>query len=96
MSPVPEKKSGSWGVSMRKRRGLWSEVAVEPIIVRFSTSAMSISGFASAGAADVVVGAVCVVEGLCVRVPAFETGREGMVWLSRVRRSDVMITCGTW
>lgn len=30
MSPVPEKKRGSWGVSMRKRRGVKSEVAVEP------------------------------------------------------------------
>jgi hypothetical protein len=28
-------------VSMRKRRGLWSEVAVEPMIVRFSTSLRS-------------------------------------------------------
>lgn len=38
MSPVPEKKRGSWGVSMRKRRGVKSDVAVEPMMVRFSTS----------------------------------------------------------
>jgi hypothetical protein len=42
MSPVPEKKSGSAGVSMRKRRGVKSEVAVEPIMVRSSTSSKSI------------------------------------------------------
>ena len=41
MSPVPEKNNGKAGMSMRKRRGWWSEVAVEPIIVRFSTSSSS-------------------------------------------------------
>ena len=38
----------------------------------------------------------CESEGVCVPVPALETGREGMVWLSRVRRSEVMMTWGTW
>ena len=37
----------------------------------------------------------CVSEGVCVPVPALETGREGKVWLSRVRRSEVMMTWGT-
>jgi hypothetical protein len=49
MSPVPEKKRGSCGVSIRNRRGLKSDVAVEPMIVRFSTSSRSISGVAAFG-----------------------------------------------
>lgn len=40
--------------------------------------------FAASGFGDVVPEA------------GFEGAREGMVWLSGVRRSDVMITCGTW
>lgn len=42
----------------------------------------------------------CDSEGVCVPVPAFEFGlvgaREDMVWLSRVKRREVMMTCGTW
>ena len=38
MSPVPEKKRGSNGVSILNKRGLKSDVAVEPMIVMFSIS----------------------------------------------------------
>jgi hypothetical protein len=41
------------------------------------------------------VAASCGSDGECAPVPAFDTGREGMVWLSRVKRREVMITCGT-
>lgn len=105
MSPVPEKKRGSCGVSMRKRRGLWSEVAVEPMMVRVSMSSRLISG--AGGAAGVeVVGQVegcevaasrdCGSVGVCEPVPAWEVGRVGereeSVWLSRVKRREVMMT----
>jgi hypothetical protein len=56
MSPVPEKNNGRAGVSMRKRRGLWSLVAVEPIIVRFSGSSISSSGETGAWEGEELVG----------------------------------------
>ena len=93
MSPVPEKKRGRAGVSMRKRRGLKSEVAVEPMMVRVSTT----SSFAGASAVGLVCGSVDEsgsegsVEGVCGCV----TGREVGIWLSRVRRREVMMTWGT-
>lgn len=104
MSPVPEKKRGSWGVSMRKRRGLWSEVAVEPMMVRFSMSSESevrgvcwdLGRFSQVEGWEVAASWAWVFEGVWVPVPAFDTGLEDTVWLSRVKRSDVMITCGTW
>jgi hypothetical protein len=75
MSPVPEKKSGSWGVSMRKRRGWCVDVAVEPMMVRFLICSRGVW----------VPDAGCDPE-----------RNEGTVWLSWVRRRDVMITWGTW
>ena len=54
MSPVPEKKNGSSGVSILNKRGLWSEVAVEPMIVMFSTfSSFGIGGADDAEGLDV-------------------------------------------
>lgn len=104
MSPVPEKKRGSWGVSMRNRRGLWSEVAVEPMMVRFSISESSWTGVLCWGlgrcsqveGCEVAASWGWLVEGVWVPVPAFDTGLEDTVWLSRVKRRDVMMTCGTW
>ena len=103
MSPVPEKKRGSCGVSMRKRRGLWSEVAVEPMMVRFSMSSESLRGVLCWGLGrcsqveecEVAASWGWVFEGVCVPVPAFDTGLEDTVWLSRVKRSDVIMTWGT-
>ena len=104
MSPVPEKNSGSCGVSMRKRRGLWSEVAVLPIIVRFEISEGSTGGGERVEGCELEAGGVhdwgwdfagsrdgdgdleAVREGV----------REGTVWLSFVRRREVMMTWGTW
>lgn len=40
-SPVPEKNIGRRGVSILNKRGLESEVAVEPIMVIFSTLSAS-------------------------------------------------------
>ena len=93
MSPVPEKKSGSAGVSMRNKRGLKSEVAVLPMMVRFSTT----SSFSGSSAVGLFCGRVedsgseGSVEGVCGCV----AGRLDGIWLSRVRRREVMITCGT-
>lgn len=96
---------------MRKSRGLWSNVAVDPIIVRFSgSSSISEMEVDSGGLGDEDVGHDCGCEvagsSLGDEGPdgAFELGfegaldgaREGSVWLSRVRRREVMITCGTW
>lgn len=61
MSPVPEKKRGSSGVSMRKRRGLKSEVAVEPMMVMFLISSSSCSG-AAGGWSEVVASVVSGVD----------------------------------
>jgi hypothetical protein len=44
MSPVPEKKSGSSGVSIRKRRGVKEVVAVEPMMVMSLISSSWSSG----------------------------------------------------
>jgi hypothetical protein len=93
MSPVPEKNKGNAGVSMRNKRGLKSEVAVEPMMVRFSTT----SSFSDAEAVGLFCGRVDEsgsegsVEGVCGCV----TGREVGIWLSRVRRREVMMTWGT-
>jgi hypothetical protein len=39
-------------------------------------------------------------DGVCVPEPEVDAGLEGaleeIVWLSRVSRRDVMMTCGTW
>ena len=94
MSPVPEKKRGIAGVSMRKRRGLKSEVAVLPMIVRFSTGS-SFSEFSAVGLfcgrVDEDSGSEASLDGVCGCV----TGRLVGIWLSWVRRSEVMITWGT-
>lgn len=104
MSPVPEKKRGRWGMSMRKRRGLKLDVAVEPIMVRFSMSSRLIWG--ACGWSDEEVGHVdgCEVaasrwwasDGVCVPEPEVDAGLEGaleeIVWLSRVRRREVIMT----
>lgn len=52
MSPVPEKKSGSSGVSIRKRRGLKSDVAVDPMMVIFRTCSSSSNRCGGEGALD--------------------------------------------
>ena len=63
------------------------------MIVRFSISLRSICGACSCGAGWEVAASRCWgSEGVWVPVPAFDTGLEGMVWLSRVKRRDVMIT----
>lgn len=73
-------------------------------MVRFSMSFRSIWGWDSCSAGfddahvegwDVAASWVCASEGVCVPVPALDTGLDGMVWLSRVSRRDVMMTCGT-
>jgi hypothetical protein len=69
---------------------LKSLVAVEPMIVRFST-ASSLSGASAVGLFCGSVdesGSEGSVEGVCGCV----TGREVGIWLSRVRRREVMIT----
>jgi hypothetical protein len=103
MSPVPEKKRGSCGVSMRKSRGLKSEVAVEPIMVRFSTSSRLIWGAWGWDEDEVGHADGCEVaasrfgsDGVCVPEPEVDAGLEGaleeIVWLSCVRRREVMMT----
>ena len=84
MSPVPEKNNGRAGVSMRKSRGLWSNVAVDPIIVRFSgTSSISGMGVDCWGSGDEEAGHDCGCEvagsSLGDEGPegAFELGFEG-------------------
>ena len=107
MSPVPEKKRGSAGVSIRKRRGLKSEVAVEPMIVRFSGSSTCTEASEGEAVARLDVGQEdgCEVSaewsvGVCWPDGGLDGARdgvlEGRVWLSRVRRSEVMMICGTW
>jgi len=76
MSPVPEKKRGSWGVSMRKRRGVKSEVAVEPMIVRFSTESSSVSRVWAASFADCVC---CDEDGVLLPDAAVEAGALGEI-----------------
>lgn len=98
---MPEKKRGSFGVSMRKRRGLKSDVAVEPMMVRYSTSARLISGVVCGDEADVGHVEGCEVAasrwfGVWAPEPGLDGAREEMVVLSRVSRKEVMITCGTW
>lgn len=76
---------------MRNKRGLKSLVAVEPMMVRFSTTS-SFSGASavglSCGSVDEERGSEGSVEGVCGCV----TGREVGMRLSRVRRSEVMMT----
>ena len=108
MSPVPEKKRGSSGVSIRKRRGLKSEVAVEPMMVMFLMSSscdprggdVGESALASAGCMVSAPDSVGVCRPEAVVEVVFEGVREGTrdgtVRLSRVNRSEVIITCGTW
>ena len=125
MSPVPEKKNGRRGVSILKRRGLWSDVAVDPMIVMCSTSSSSFGDGGASGleGSEAVQPAGCEVSGLsdsdgicCVALAAgcevsgfnsgvcwpeavaeagFEGARDGIVWLSRVSRREVIITWGT-
>lgn len=69
-------------------------------MVRFwMSSSSSSSGFCAGAACGMHVGAAasvdCPSKGVCVPVPGLETGLDGTVWLSRVRRRDVIITCGT-
>ena len=62
-------------------------------MVRFSTSLRSICGaWGCEPGWDVAESRCCGSEGVFVPVPAFDTGLEGIVWLSRVKRRDVMIT----
>lgn len=105
ISPVPEKKRGSWGVSMRKRRGLKSDVAVEPIMVRFSMSSRLTcgawgwsdeEGVGHVDGCEVAASRCWASDGVCVPEPEVDAGLEGareeMVWLSRVSRREVMMT----
>ena len=77
------------------------------MIVRFSTPSKFISGVCccddEVGHVDgweVAASRACVSVGVCVPEPAvdgaLDGAREEMVWLSRVRRREVMMTCGTW
>jgi hypothetical protein len=78
-------------------------------MVRFSTSSRltcrvcgCLSGreVGHAEGCDFAASRRCVSDGVCVPDPAVDAGLEGaldeIVWLSRVKRREVMITWGTW